>query len=292
MKKNYKHYITIADILIEVQSNLNEVELGFNDEFKQFLCTSNETVSVVKVKYIVSEKNFIPKGDLVFDPGSIWKVYKNGNIFYTTIEYPTDEYIGFPQVMLKSNDKWDRITIFEHRITLWNTLLNYGAGELIFRTRMLFTDGVVVHAAGIDDNGRGIIFVGHSGVGKSTQLKLWDNEDGVIQMNDDRIALRISSQGVMAYGTPWYGTGQVANNHKAPLKSIFLLEQSPVNEICALLPSEATSLLLSCTFLPYWNNRLLKLACSNLDRILSSVPVYLLRCRPELSVIPLVRSVL
>ena len=157
---------------------------------------------------------------------------------------------------------------------------------------MLFTDGLVFHASGIDDHGHGLVFVGHSGAGKSTQACLWTEEPGVIAMNDDRVAVRVNAQTAMCYGTPWGGTANIARNHAAPLRAIILLEQAPENNIERLTPAVAAPLLLARTFLPYWDALLMQRALANLNTMLARTPFFRLRCRPEKAVIPLVRAAL
>jgi hypothetical protein len=162
----------------------------------------------------------------------------------------------------------------------------------VFRTRILFAGGFVIHASGLDDNGRGILFTGYSGAGKSTQAALWSQFPGVVVMNDDRVAVRVEGDGAAVYGTPWAGEMNSPRNHNAPLSAVFILEQAPENSILRL-PNEASApVLLARSFLPYWDLALMGRALQILDALLDRVPVYLLRCRPEPSVIPLVRSVL
>ena len=88
-----------------------------------------------------------------------------------------------------------------HR-SAWQSLLTIGAGELILRTAILFTGGLVFHSSGLDDNGRGHCFRRPFRRGQETQVGLWSQEPGVIAMNDDRIAVRVNAGGAMCYGTP------------------------------------------------------------------------------------------
>ncbi len=115
---------------------------------------------------------------------------------------------------------------------------------------------------------------------------------GVIAMNDDRIAVRANNGGSKSYGLPWAGSSEIARNHAARLSAIIVLEQAPENVIERLPPSAAVSLLAARAFLPYWDRDLMRLAITNLNTILTNVPVYHLRCRPEPAAIALVRSVL
>jgi hypothetical protein len=121
---------------------------------------------------------------------------------------------------------------------------------------------------------------------------LWSQEPGVIAMNDDRIAVRVEAGGARCYGTPWGGTADIARNHQAPLSALILLEQASENDIQPLSPSASAPLLLAGAFLPYWDRALMQRAMANLNALLSRVPVYRLRCRPEPEVISLMRSVL
>ena len=188
---------------------------------------------------------------------------------------------------------FQRAPLIERRSGVnWQSLLNVGAGELLLRTKILLTDGLVFHASGIDDNGRGIVIVGHSGEGKSTQANFWNQVPGALVINEDRIAVRSSESSAMCYGTPWGGTANITHNHSAPLSVLILLEHAQENDIMRLSPSAAAPLLLARALLPYWDGALMQRAMANLNALLERVPVYLLRCRPEPAVVSLVRSVL
>jgi len=234
-----------------------------------------------------------PCGELIYDPGSIWKMYRDDGHFYAAMAYPFDDSKGQTQGVLRADANWDNLVLIEQRTgPQWQSLLNFGAGELLLRSKILLTDGMVFHASGLDDHGRGIVFVGHSGAGKSTQLDFWSADSGVVAMNDDRIAVRPNANGATCYGTPWGGSSNIARNHAAPLSALVLLEQAPQNEIQQIPPAGAAPLLVPRMFLPYWDKTLMQRGLANLDTLLTRVPVYHLRCRPEPAVIELVRSVL
>ncbi len=285
--------INIAEILIEVQSPLSAVELGIAEKFGSFLGAPDNPLARVSLRWQESESAPAPCGELIYDPGSIWKMYRDGEQFYAAIIYDDDDGRQQTHSVLRANATWDDLTLTEQRTGPgWQSLLNIGAGELLFRTKIVLTDGVVFHASGLDDHGRGIVFVGHSGAGKSTQLDLWNADPGVVAMNDDRIAVRSNAHGTMCYGLPWGGSSDIARNHAAPLSALVLLEQGPDNDIQRISSAAAASLLVPRMFLPYWDKTLMQRALANLNTLLTQVPVYHLRCRPEPAVIELVRSVL
>jgi len=293
MARVYDILITIADILIQVQSPLSARELGIEKRLGLFFGVREKPAARVSLCWEESDIPPVPRGALIYNPGSIWRMYKEGEDYYAAIGYPGADGSARVQALLKANSTWDDLTLTESRTgSTWQSLLNIGAGELILRTSMLFTDGLVFHASGIDDNGRGLVFVGHAGAGKSTQAGLWKHIPGAIAMNDDRIAVRRGSYGAICYGTPWGGTGDVARNHQAPLSAIILLEQASENSIEPLATSISAPMLFARAFVPYWDQALIERTVTNLNAILDCVPVYRLRCRPEPSIIPLVRTVL
>lgn len=295
--------ISIANILIELTSPLSAAELGIEARLGPFRAAGapENPLARVALRWEESESAPAPRGELIYDPGSIWKMYRAGEDYYAALTYHSESRAAQAQSVLRANPAWDDLTLTEQRAgaplrlrsgQAWQSLLNIGAGELILRTAILFTGGLVFHASGLDDNGKGIVFIGHAGAGKSTQVGLWSQEPGVIAMNDDRVAVRVEARGAMCYGTPWGGTADIARNHAAPLAALIVLEQAPENAIQPLAPAAAASLLTARAFLPYWDTALMLRAMANLNAILARVPIYRLRCRPEPAVIPLVRSVL
>ena len=285
--------ITIAGISIEVSSPLTSAELGLNERLGPFFGAPRNPVARVSLRWEASESAPTPRGEVIYDPGSMWKMYRWEQEYFAAITYEDSETAAQPRGVLRANAAWDDLTLIEQHIgASWRSWLNVGAGELLVRTNILLNDGLLFHASGIDDNGRGLVFVGHSGAGKSTHAALWGQIPGAIPMSDDRIAVRGSVTGGTCYGTPWGGTANISRNHQAPLSAIMLLKQAPENEIQALSPAAAAPMLLARAFLPYWDRGLMERALANLNSILARVPVYLLHCRPEMAVIPLVRSVL
>jgi hypothetical protein len=287
---------TIAGIPIQVHSTLDLDTLGLRGRFGPFASTGEGDLPPVSLRWRDGDPDSVPRGELVHDPGSIWRAFRrpdglDGHVI--RIAYPRSDGGITGHAVLTVNRTWDEIEAVERRREdRWQSLLNIGLGELILRARVLFADGLVCHSSGVDDNGRGLLFVGHAGAGNSTQALLWAQEPGVTVMNDDRVAVRLHPNGPVIYGTPWGGTAEIARNHQAPLAAIIMIEQAPENAVELLPPTQAATLLAPRTFLPYWDADLLARALGHMDRLLQTVPTYRLRCRPERAVIPLVRGAL
>ncbi len=285
--------ISIADIHFDLKSQFTVDELKIRPRYLPFFGRpKNPQYHVDLLWEAFSGPSTIP-AKLIYDPGEIWKMYQHGSEYFATFSYHGDTLPFAEQDMLRTNAKWNQVLMVERPTgPSWLSLLNVGAGELILRTAVLYTRGVVFHASGIDDYGKGILFVGHSGAGKSTQALLWQREASIKALNDDRVVARVTPEGVRCYGTPWGGTAEIASNHSVPLAAIIVLEQANENIIRPVPIAQISSTLLPRVFLPYWDSELMDLAMSNLEAIIARVPVYCLKCRPEREVIPMVRSVL
>jgi len=233
-------------------------------------------------------------GDLVFDPGSIWRLHRSasGEGYTAVISYSDGGRLTPRAAVIEASSAWDFCRMTEAaQQGGWHSLLNLGAGELIVRTRIVLDGGIIFHASAVDDAGRGVLFVGHSGAGKSTQSLIWADA-GATVLSDDRIGVRISGGRATAYGTPWGGTAGIARNASVALQAVMVLEQHPTNELHRIPVNDALPLLLVRSFLPYWDASLVNAAMDTVQSLLEAVPVYILRCRADASVLPVVRSVL
>lgn len=289
----YETSITIAGIGIDLHTPLSPAELGIEERLEPFVGDAGE--GALRASLSWEEAETLPEitGELAYDPGAIWRMYRSGPRYYADFDYTGLGALANVRGVLQTNMDWDKAWLWElRRGPNWISLMHLGAAELLFRTRLLYAGGLVFHASAVDDNGRGIVFAGPTGAGKSTQADLWSGLAGVKRIADDGVVVRATNSAVMCYDMPWRSDKLASHNHKAPLGTIILLEQAPENELRLLSPSIAAPMLLVRTFLPYWDKSLMQRAVANLDTIVARVPIYHLRCRPEKAVIPLVRSAL
>lgn len=283
----YKICLNIADILIEMESPLSPKELGIEERYASFFGAPANPYAHVFLRWEEGEET--PKGELLFDPGSIWKMFWDGKNFYAVLHYNNRK----SRSVLVADKEWENLVLREKRSgAKWQSLLDIGAGELILRAKMPRTGGLVFHSAGVDFEGKGVLIVGHAGEGKSTIAGIFEREPGAIVLSDDRIAVRVLGKKAVIYGTPWGGTAEIARNHSVVLKAIVLLNKAEENEIREISLSQSAPMLLARCFIPYWDQHLTQLALDTLHKLVQLVPVYLLRCRPEREGANLIKSIL
>ena len=150
-----------------------------------------------------------------------------------------------------------------------------------FYRQLLLHKGLMLHASAVVMDGYAYLFSAPCGTGKSTHTELWQQAFGkaAIMLNDDKPALRKENNRWYAYGTPWSGKTAQNVNMRVPLGGVCVLSRGEVNEIEPYSGAAAIFSLLDQTVRPQAVNirgELLEL----LDDLMTSVPVWKLRCTP------------
>ena len=134
------------------------------------------------------------------------------------------------------------------------------------------------HAAVVSYQGKGYMFLGPSGTGKSTHARLWlkyikDTE----LVNDDNPVVR---DGVV-YGSPWSGKTPCYRNVSYPLGGIVLLSQAPYNKIIRLGGLQAYAALVPSISGKRWDERIADGLHETENTLASTVAVWHLACLPD-----------
>jgi len=143
--------------------------------------------------------------------------------------------------------------------------------------------GMLVHAAGGVVAGRTHLFLGQSGAGKSTLSRLLLTHGGVEVVNDDRMLLTHGGgpDEWTAWGTPWPGELRIAHDRHAPLGALLFLDKSDRNTLEPLAPLDALERLIPLVSIPWYEVELVANALELCNRLVTEVPTYALRFRPD-----------
>ena len=95
---------------------------------------------------------------------------------------------------------------------------------------------VALHSTSILYQGKAWLFSGHSGMGKSTHAKLWQESYQVPLLNGDLNLLGTENGEPVIYGIPWCGTSGIFDIATHPLGGITLLSRAPSNFVTELSP--------------------------------------------------------
>lgn len=162
--------------------------------------------------------------------------------------------------------------------------------ELLIAQYLARGEGIIVHACGIDQRGRGILFPAHSGTGKTTLAKEWDKKGGATILSDDRVVIRKSDDRFWIYGTPWHGEAGFASPEKTPLERVFFLQQGKQNAVKSLSGVQAVSKLLTCSFPPHWDADGMHSTLEFLADVATNVPCHELNFVPDSGVINFIQE--
>ena len=192
------------------------------------------------------------------------------------------------------------VIVLQQNETSWEVQLSELQFEKLVKSDMLSllplerminsVSGIMLHSAIVDWKGKGILFTGPSGIGKSTQASLWEMHEDAIILNGDRSGIRKKGNCFHAYGLPYAGTSNIYVNKAVPIVAIVVLEQAKENDIVELKPKEAFSKLYAESMVISWDKEFLERHLGVLQELVSNVPVYRLRCRPDLEALTVLKE--
>ncbi len=178
--------------------------------------------------------------------------------------------------LLCANADWSKVTsYFPSRAG------EYALPLAAMCSRFSHYSALLMHASCVDIGGVGVLFTGFSGVGKTTQAKLWRDYLGADIINGDKAFIREIDGSFYGCGLPWKGSSEYCLNKKTKLKAIIVLRQAAENRITRLDTSAAMECFMPHVFMPHWDGKCLDRAFDTFEKILEKLPVFLLECRPD-----------
>ena len=151
----------------------------------------------------------------------------------------------------------------------------------LFYTHAVQRHIIYLHSSLVDWNGHGLMFLGPSGIGKTTQAELWNKYRNALIMKGDVVFVQETSDTFLGWGTPWHGSSPYCENSNVPVRAMIVLKQAEENSIRELTGFEKVTAVSESVFYPRWLEGGMELCLETLDHLLTAVPVYELRCRPD-----------
>ena len=139
------------------------------------------------------------------------------------------------------------------------------------------------HSSVVSYQGRGYMFLGQSGTGKSTHSSLWMKYiEGTELVNDDNPVVRILEDGeVRVYGSPWSGKTPCYRNVSYPVGAIVKLSQAPYNKIQRLKGINAYAAVVPSISGKRWDQQLAEGLHETENLIAQHAAVWHLDCLPD-----------
>ena len=146
---------------------------------------------------------------------------------------------------------------------------------------MVMRDGLPLHASLVEKDGFGVIFLGPSGMGKSTQAKLWEMYLGADFLIGDRPGLRKIDGQWIGFGMPWDGKDAIYRQVSVPVRALIWLEQAKENHIELMNNVQAMTVMLKQAMMPVWDDKAMDGASVLMGALARELPMFHLRCLPD-----------
>jgi hypothetical protein len=271
--------LDIADLAIGVTSD-DDLPIAVEGSARKFVAEGERASAPLAARLHArwGDPAVPADGEVSFDSGKgLWRLHRTprGATFVFTssalgpLPYQTADFEpGYARGTVTL-----RREVFADRLPMYP--LHYPLDE-VFMVHLLSRGlGVELHGGGVVmPDGRGYLFVGQSGAGKTTLSKLWLQERGITVLSDERIIVRrrAGEAGMWMYGTPWHGDGRIATPGRVPLSRVFFLRHGTGNALKPLPRTEAAARLFACGFTPFHDADGLDFTLGLLGDVAAAVP--------------------
>jgi hypothetical protein len=285
--------VSIGGVCIGLSFATDSRFIYWDPTFHKFLSNSEPHINI-RVHYVTPPQATLRPEHLLFDSQKTWRLYRT----------PRGESLIMNNVLVLLNNS-DSITIFDGRQIndVWRTglmdsaqefggrifpqPLDLALGQVLMVWILAHGRGLMLHACGIDDGGKGYLFCGHSGHGKSTMAKLWREKARVL--NEERIILRLVDGNFWIYGVPWHGQSLENSSQGAPLEKVFILGRGQSNEATLCRGGNACGMILSRSFPPLWDGNGMLFTLELASQLTQVIKVFDLRFKPDEDIVTFVR---
>jgi hypothetical protein len=287
--RNYN--LNIAGYIIRFESSDDGPDLVSSQRFLRNICDKDNSDIHIRVH---SGQYILPNNAVkVFNAPFIEEIdgvqVKKRSRFWSIFKYQNDLFVDtvFPYTS-KNKKAVLKYSLTDRDWDLWITgdspetdPMEYPLDGLILYYLTVMHGDIFIHASGVNISGKGFLFSGISGKGKSTMAKLWESA-GARVIHDDRLILRNTGTGYMMFNTPVYCNDEPG---ESAISKIFLIEHGGKNELIPVRGASAVSLVMANCIQHNWDSGMIARLLGSVSIMCSSVPVVRLSFRPDRNVI-------
>jgi len=280
--------LLVASFRIRFEES-EELELLPGQRFSAFLASTqgnaDVTIRVSRSKFempdgavkvfdapLIEEEN----GRVVISGKPFWCVWKDAESTIVVV-FPPDGSGEKVLVMKDNSPVWD---LFMNSTENAVDPLLYPLDGLILYYLSSGNGAIMVHASAVCYKGKGWLFSGRSGNGKTTIAKLFDSQ-GIEVIHDDRVILVKREGRWFIYSTPVY-LNDVPRN--APLDHIWLIEHGKSNVSVPVEGAIATAMVLSNCIQQTWEGEAAEAMLSAIEDLTSMTQVSHLSFVPDANI--------
>ena len=287
--------IVIADICFLIRCKELPVRRGHWKTYEPFIMDPVPAhAGLVSIQVNLEIGSFPPldRATRIFETPEAWSLFREGEEYFW-IDVPASSGRA-PDCLARFRRCPERVVVYcgQDLITeaggnkSVQNPISYPLDQVLLMYALADRGGIFMHASAVESNGKGYIFPGRSGAGKSTISRFFA-ATGYNLLSDDRIVVRKINGDFYAFGTPWAGDAGIAENRRLPLGGIFFLSQSSENRIQKLTPAEAVERLMPVSSVPWFDKQAVPGILSFCEDLVLHVPAYDIFFKPDIGVVKL-----
>ncbi len=288
--------LDIAEYKIMFQSKNPGLDLKPSSSQKSFITESPDFDIAINV--MRGAVKLPPEAELVFKSPYVeeingvqvkksdkfWMVYKHGDYILVHTTMPLSDTINEAMIIIRPGEKsWDIIVDTMDKTI--NPIAYPLDGLLLYYITALNGD-IFIHASGIEYDGRGFLFTGQSGKGKTTMARLFD-EAGAAVIHDDRLIIRCINGKYIMYNTPVY---EMERSNYCELERIYSIDHGSVNRSSSLGSVESLTSVMKNCIQHHWNADLIGKLTTAIQAMTEVVDIRTLEFVPDKSTVDFVRN--
>jgi len=294
LDNNHILYYQIGGLTIQLESDIPFTETKFNSRFECFRISKPGTDNIiVRHHFYIPDLNSLKPDGKVHNVGP-WSIYKKDDLWLYVYSYPIDNKTIVNKIVIFNHDHTNADiynpddSIFRRGNILSLTLLP--TDQILLAKVLADREGCYMHSSGVNLRGKGLMFLGKSGAGKSTMAMQLAKEAEILC--EDRIIIRRFDGEFKIYGTWDHGGHQSVSPNSAPLRAIMFLEQAKENELIAIDDkSKITGMLLTRLVRPFASPDWWQKALNLIENIVNKVPCYTVKFDKSGKVLDLLKEI-
>lgn len=278
--RNYRLY-ELAGMSIHVDSDLPFQSKTFGPALAPFRASQHGDDNIyISHRLGLPDLGLLEKAKVLYRQMP-WVIYRVASSWIYLALEDENEPLNARAVAVFSDD-YSKVIIYHRDDTLlrescdMRALTMFPSDQIMMSQVLARRNGFYIHSAGMILNGQGLLFVGQSGMGKSTMVKMLKEYGEVFC--DDRNIIRRWPDEYRIHGTWSHGEVPLVANLSAPLAAIIFLEQGEDDTLEQNNDTRCTVRhMLNRIIKPYCDELWWEATTKLLEGVVTSVPTYRLR---------------
>ena len=279
-ERRHRRHFRIAGLTLRVDADLPLTERTFAPRFRKFETDGpSEDTVVLRHHFSLPACDGNDLGEEVYRRPP-WAIYrKDRSWIYLGIGPGRRDNI--PHCAAVFNEGHTRGRVYHGSAALFrhgdlHALTLFPSDQILLARVLADRQACLLHAAGVDIGGKGLLFVGHSDAGKTTAARMLRSRGTVLC--DDRIVVRRWPDGFRIHGTWSHGDLAEVSPGDAPLSALLFLEKADGNTLVPLtqrreIAQRLVQYVVKALVTADWWEKILDL----MDHLSGAVPAYRLQ---------------